>query len=66
MRSYMDAMRNDACSDLDTSNMHLYIYWNDQYIIIISKLLIGVQYSVAVSFGALVQSYMYIVIRFIN
>ena len=47
MRSYMDAMRNDACSDLDTSNMHLYIYWNDQYLIIISKLLIGVQYSVA-------------------
>ena len=47
MCSYMDAMRNDACSDLDTSNMHLYIYWNVQYIIIISKPLIGVQYSVA-------------------
>ena len=47
MHGYMDAMRNDACSDLDTSNMNLYIYWNDQYIIIFSKLLIGVQYSVA-------------------
>ena len=47
MCSYMDAMWNDACSDLDTSNMHLYIYWNVQYIIIICKPLIGVQYSVA-------------------
>ena len=47
MRSYMDAMRNDACSDLDTSNMHLYIYWNDRYIIMIYKPLIGVKYSVA-------------------
>ena len=46
MCSYMDAMRNDACSDLDTSNMHLYIYLNVQYIIIF-KPLIGVQYSVA-------------------
>ena len=47
MCSYMDAMHNDPCSDLDTSNMHLYIYWNGQYIIIISKPLIGLQYSVA-------------------
>ena len=47
MRGYMDAMRNDACSELNTSNVHLYIYWNVQYIIIISKPLIGVQYSVA-------------------
>ena len=53
MCSYMDAMRNDACSDLDTSNVHLYIYLNVQYIIIISKPLIGVQYSVA---SNLVQS----------
>ena len=34
MCSYMDAMRNDACSDLDTSNMHLYIYRMIEYIII--------------------------------
>ena len=47
MHSYMDAMHNDACSDLDTYNMQLYIYWNVKYIIIISKPLIGVQYSVA-------------------
>ena len=40
MCSYMDVMCNDACSDLDNSNMHLYI-------IIISRPLIGVQYSVA-------------------